>query len=41
MELWFDVLRKAVEEQRRRLAEGQTRRPRIQPDGARLHALAG
>jgi hydrogenase nickel incorporation protein HypB len=34
---WLDWLRSEVGAQRERVEQGQTRRPSIQPDGARLH----
>jgi hydrogenase nickel incorporation protein HypB len=34
---WLDWLRTEVAAQRERVAQGQTQRPSIQPDGARLH----
>jgi hydrogenase nickel incorporation protein HypB len=37
IEDWLDWLRREVAEQRRRVAHGQSVRPHIQPDGARLH----
>ena len=38
---WFDWLRHEVAEQRERANTGQTLRPAIQPDGARLHTEMG
>jgi hydrogenase nickel incorporation protein HypB len=40
MESWLAWLDQEVQQHRRRLQSGETVRPRIQPDGARLHALA-
>lgn len=37
MEAWFTWLRREVEEQRQRIAKGETTRPAIQPEGARPH----
>ncbi len=37
METWFDWLRNEVKSQKERAAAGETIRPDIQPDGARLH----
>ncbi len=37
LDAWFDWLRQEVAAQRERVAQGQTARPAIQPDGARLH----
>ncbi len=41
LETWFDWLRRERAAQYRRAREGQTLRPAIQPDGARLHAEMG
>ncbi|GAB4507664.1 MAG: hydrogenase nickel incorporation protein HypB [Sulfuricaulis sp.] len=41
LEAWFDWLRQEVAEQRQRARHGQSLRPAIQPDGARLHAEMG
>jgi hydrogenase nickel incorporation protein HypB len=38
---WFDWLRQEVAQQRERATHGQTLRPAIQPDGARLHTEMG
>jgi len=38
---WFDWLRHEVAEQRARANKGQTLRPAVQPDGARLHTEMG
>jgi hydrogenase nickel incorporation protein HypB len=38
---WFDWLRQEVARQRERAKKGQTLRPAIQPDGARMHAKMG
>jgi hydrogenase nickel incorporation protein HypB len=38
---WFDWLRQEVAQQRERAKQGQTLRPAIQPDGARLHTEMG
>lgn len=38
LEVWFDWLRREHAAQRDRARQGQTLRPAIQPDGARLHA---
>ena len=38
---WLAWLRTEVIAQRERVAQGQTQRPTIQPDGARLHQTAG
>ena len=37
---WLDWLRTEVAAQRERVAQGQTQRPSIQPDGARMHQEA-
>lgn len=37
LDAWFNWLRQEVAAQRERVAQGQTARPAIQPDGARLH----
>ncbi len=39
MEPWFDWLRAETEALQRRVAAGETLRPAVQPDGARLHGL--
>jgi hydrogenase nickel incorporation protein HypB len=41
MEGWFGWLREQLATQRARVAIGQSRRPAIQADGARMHATAG
>jgi hydrogenase nickel incorporation protein HypB len=41
MEDWFDWLREQLAAQRARVALGQSRRPAIQADGARMHATVG
>jgi hydrogenase nickel incorporation protein HypB len=41
MEGWFNWLREQLAAQRARVAIGQSRRPAIQADGARMHATAG
>ena len=40
MEAWLAWLEQEVQQHRQRCQRGETVRPRIQPDGARLHALA-
>ena len=37
IDAWLDWLREALLDQRTRVNKGETRRPAIQPDGARLH----
>jgi hydrogenase nickel incorporation protein HypB len=37
---WLDWLDQEVEQHRQHCQRGETLRPKIQPDGARLHALA-
>ena len=39
LDAWFSWLRKELSDHRKRVAAGQTIRPVIQPDGAKLHAL--
>jgi hydrogenase nickel incorporation protein HypB len=41
MAAWLDWLREQLSAQRARVAIGQSRRPAIQADGARMHATAG
>jgi hydrogenase nickel incorporation protein HypB len=41
LESWFDWLRDEAIAQEERIARGQTGRPRIQPEGALLHAHSG
>ncbi len=41
LDAWFDWLRREVAGQRERAKRGQTLRPAIQPDGARMHAETG
>ena len=41
LDAWFAWLRNELAAQRARLAQGQSRRPAIQPDGAQYHASAG
>jgi len=38
LDAWLDWLRNELAAQRERVAQGQTARPALQPDGARLHA---
>ena len=41
MTAWYDWLRSELAAQRARVSDGQTVKPDIQPDGARLHAEVG
>jgi hydrogenase nickel incorporation protein HypB len=41
MAAWYDWLRSELAAQRARVSAGQTVKPTIQPDGARLHAEVG